>query len=77
MYTGCNADTPIDDWIDTDVCLDPEGKPLPINSLLESQVMQLQLHNPKPAGTVSMDAIEPRNEESSTRRVTLESSGSV
>ena len=66
MYTGCNADIPIDDWVNVDVCLDPEGETLLIDWLLESQVMQLRLHDLKPVGAVPRDAVELRIKESQT-----------
>ena len=66
MYTGRDADIPIDDWVNADVRLDPEGKTLPIDWLLESRVMQLRPCNLKPAGAVPRDAIELRIKESQT-----------
>ena len=66
MYTGCNADIPIDDWVNADVRLDPEGETLPIDRLLESRAMRLRPRDPKPAGAVPRDAVEPRIEESRT-----------
>ena len=36
MYAGRNTDIPIDDWVNADIRLDPEGETLPIDWLLES-----------------------------------------
>jgi len=39
MYAGQNDLIPIDDWVNTDVRLDPEGKTLLMDRLLESHAM--------------------------------------
>ena len=57
-------DIPIDNWVNADICLDPEGDSLPLDRLLESRAMQLQSHVQKPASAVLRDAVEPRIEES-------------
>jgi hypothetical protein len=41
MYSGQSNTIPIDDWVNADVCLDPEGESLPIDYLCESCAMQL------------------------------------
>ena len=37
MYAGRNDSIPIDDWVNADIRLDPEGETLPIDRLLESR----------------------------------------
>ena len=68
MYAGRNTDIPIDDWVNADVRLDPEGETLPIDRLLESRAMQLRPRVQKPASAVPRDAVEPRVEESRLMR---------
>jgi hypothetical protein len=41
MYAGQNDSILIDDWVNADVCLDPNSKTLPLAWLLESHVMHL------------------------------------
>jgi hypothetical protein len=41
MYAGRNDSIPIDDWVNADIRLDPEGETLPIDQLLESRAMKL------------------------------------
>ena len=65
MYASRNDDIPIDDWVNADICLDPEGETLPLDQLLESQAMQLQPRPQKPAGTILQDPIKPWIVESS------------
>jgi transposase InsO family protein len=62
MYAGRNSEIPVDDWVNADVRLDPEGETLPIDRLLECRAMQLRPR--KPAGAVLKDAVEPRVNES-------------
>ena len=62
MYAGRNDSIPIDDWVNADVRLDPEGETLPIDRLLESRAMQLRPRDPK--GVVLKERVEPRISES-------------
>ena len=64
MYSGRNEDIPIDDWVNADVHLNPEGETLPIDRLLESRAMQLRPRPQRPAGAVPKDPVEPRITES-------------
>jgi hypothetical protein len=58
MYAGRNDSIPIDDWVNADIRLDPEGETLPIDRLLESRVVQL--HPQGPNGVVLKECVEPR-----------------
>ena len=58
MYAGRNDSIPIDDWVNADVRLDPEGETLPIDRLLESRAMQLRPRGP--GGAVLKERAEPR-----------------
>jgi len=46
MHVRQNDSVPIDEWVISDVHLDPEGETLPIDRFLESRAMQL-----RPCGT--------------------------
>jgi hypothetical protein len=64
MYAGRNTDIPVDDWVNADIRLDPEGETLPVDRLLESRAMQLRPYTRKPVSVALRDAAEPRIEES-------------
>jgi hypothetical protein len=42
MYAGWNESISIDDWVNANMRIDPEGETLPIDRLLESRAMQLR-----------------------------------
>ena len=56
MYTGQNNLIPVDDWVNADIWLDPEGKTLPIDRLLESRAMKLRPRGLN--GTVLRERVE-------------------
>src|SRR5258706_7567306 len=58
MYAGRNESIPIDDWVNADVRLDPEGETLPIDRLLESRAMQLRPRGP--GGAILKEHVEPQ-----------------
>jgi len=62
MYAGRNDSIPIDDWVNADIRLDPEGETLPIDRLLESRAMQLRPQGP--GGAILKERVEPRISES-------------
>jgi hypothetical protein len=57
MYAGRNDSIPINDWVNADVQLDPDGETLPIDRLLESHTMKLHLRGPN--GAALKEHIEP------------------
>src|SRR5258706_15251954 len=62
MYAGRNDLIPIDDWVNADVRLDPEGETLLMDRLLESRAMRL--HPRGPGGTILKERAENRELES-------------
>jgi hypothetical protein len=62
MYAGQNDLIPIDDWVNADIRLDPEGETLPLNQLLESHTMKL--HPQGLNGTILKEHVEPQVAES-------------
>src|SRR5258706_480262 len=58
MYAGRNDSIPIDDWVNADVRLDPEGETLPMDRLLESRAMRLRPRGP--GGTILKERAEKR-----------------
>src|SRR5258706_7198603 len=58
MYAGRNESIPIDDWVNADIRLDPEGETLPIDRLLESRAMQL--HPQGPGSAILKEHVEPQ-----------------
>ena len=56
MYAGRNDSIPVDDWVNADIRLDPEGEALPIDRLLKSRAMQLRPWGPR--GAVLKERIE-------------------
>src|SRR5260221_5301076 len=66
MYAGRHDAIPIDDWVNADIRLDPEGETLPIDRLLESRAMQLRPRGP--AGMVLKEQTERRIIESEELR---------
>jgi hypothetical protein len=64
MYTGQNTDIPVNDWVNVDIRLNPEGETLPVDRLLESRAMQLWPYTWKLVSVVLRDAAELRIEES-------------
>src|SRR5258706_13561383 len=58
MYAGRNDSIPIDDWVNADVRLDPEGETLPMDRLLESHTMRLRPWGP--GGTILKERAEKR-----------------
>ena len=58
MYAGWNESIPIDDWVNADVRLDPEGETLPIDRLLESRAIQLRPWGP--GGAILKEHVEPQ-----------------
>jgi hypothetical protein len=66
MYAGRNDLILIDNWVNADICLDPEGETLPIDRLLECHAMKL-----RPRGTdgaVLKEPMEQRVSESQALR---------
>ena len=69
MYAGRSDSIPVDDWVNADVRLDPEGETLPIDRLLKSRAMRLR---PRGAnGAVLRERVEPRVTESQALREAL------
>lgn len=64
MHAGHNMGIPIDNWVNVDIQLNPEGETLPVDQLLESCAMQPKSRVQKPSSTVPRDAMEPRIKES-------------
>src|SRR5882757_4148791 len=66
MYAGRNDSILIDDWVNADIRLDPEGKTLPMDRFLESHAMKLR---PRGAdGAVLKEPMEKRASESQALR---------
>src|SRR5258706_5749167 len=57
MYAGRNDLIPIDDWVNVDIHLDPEGDMLLLDRLLKSRAMQLRPWGP--GGAILKEHAEP------------------